>query len=1050
MTRTGSKRPDRLPRGSRRPAGPFAVLVAIATIIAGCAGPAPSVAPPGSTAVQPGASSAPQSSTAATGVPQPTTGAGASSSTGAWTPVQVSGLPQVATLVPTKGSMAGVASDTAFVLTSLDGRPAIALASRLVADPPIAFAVRAGSGATAVATPTRPLVAGALYRISLTRTDGSVEAAWAARTPGPLHVADTVPGDSATRVPTDTGIEIRFDQDGVTTADLTAHFSISPATTGHFEASGRSVAFVPSQQLLKGTLYTVTVTRGLAIAGTDQVLAQDRVIRFETATTATQPAIHVALAHALYDATPRERAALGISVEVPEEVKAPDKVPVTAHRLASLQAAMAAWEAVATTPDWTEATIVAPVATAGLPRVISATVGIHATDGQPQWIQLPSQLPVGWYVVTVAYGGVPRQAVLQVTDAATYAVVATDRTAVWVNDLRTGKPAVGATATIDGNALAGTTDARGLLTAGTPATVRTATDGAPMLVVRYQGLDSFRSVASCRDCYDKGGRLVTAGADPWWSYLRTDRYQYRSTDTINAYGIVRDRDSGAIPGAVTIAVYTTSDDASAAMPIVSARVTPDARGMFHAAIPVRELPIGSYRLVATSGATDIRELWFDVITIRKPAFTLAVSTNRHAILTGSGVTATVHAAFFEGTPVAGSAIRLIEGSYGEGEENKVLARVTTSTNGDASGRVVLRLGTNEGQWSVLDVSAVPALPEEAAIHDATQVAVFRSTAVLSADGTVTGGRVVTTGSVNSVVFARFETAAAQADPWSVDPAGAGRANAAVTVRTVASIPYRVQTGTAYDFITKRVAPVYEWKERTVTLPARTVRTGANGTYRVAIATYPKAASYTITATYTDEGGRRITAEAWASTGVRTGPSTEAWLENAGPGHEDGRYSVGDAVRVGFTGGIENPPLSRYLFLVTGDGLRYATVGSSPTFRTTFTAGSVPSIGITAVRFNGAGFEVTGSYDAALRLDDRRLTVQVTTDRARYEPGGIATVRVRTLDPIRTARDRLGVLGRRRREAVRHRGCRRGRRAGHPVRAAGQRRHRPGRLAPDRR
>jgi hypothetical protein len=65
----------------------------------------------------------------------------------------------------------------------------------------------------------------------------------------------------------------------------------------------------------------------------------------------------------------------------------------------------------------------------------------------------------------------------------------------------------------------------------------------------------------------------------------------------------------------------------------------------------------------------------------------------------------------------------------------------------------------------------------------------------------------------------------------------------------------------------------------------------------------------------------------------------------------------------------------------------------------FSDASVPSIGITGVRFNGFGYDVAmTSFHARLRQADRRLTVEVTADRARYAPGDTAAVTVRTTGP----------------------------------------------------
>ena len=59
---------------------------------------------------------------------------------------------------------------------------------------------------------------------------------------------ESIPGDAATAVPLDAGIELIFDQAGVSTADLREHLRIQPATEGRLQAAGRSVVFVPGSR----------------------------------------------------------------------------------------------------------------------------------------------------------------------------------------------------------------------------------------------------------------------------------------------------------------------------------------------------------------------------------------------------------------------------------------------------------------------------------------------------------------------------------------------------------------------------------------------------------------------------------------------------------------------------------------------------------------------------------------------------------------------------------------------------------------------------------
>jgi len=880
-----------------------------------------------------------------------------------------------------------MAVDSAFKLTSLDGRPPRELAARLVAEPPLTFRIVSTDGSSAIVRPTTAMRVRTLYRIALTRQDGSAEAVWAAQTAGPLHVAETIPGDEATGVPVDTGIEITFDQPGVSPTDLASHFRITPTTKGRFEAAGRTIAFVPTTPLTKGRVYTVTVTHGLPLGGTGQVLASDKVFSFETSAVRTSE-VTMNFARPFVEANPRERAAMTVFVDLPEAVKPPATIPITVHRLASMSAAMDALDEIRTAPTWTMVSTAAPVATAGLTRVAKASVKLNNGDQYLAWIQLPSRLDAGWYLVTETWGGVPRQTVLQVTDVATFTMLTATRSVVWVNDLATGQPAAGATVALGGHRL-GATDDRGLLLATTP-TATVADEAAPtdsVVVIRYGSRTAFQPVYVSRYC---PSCAADSSTDHWWNMFTSDRSQYRSTDTVNAWGVLRDRDTDQVPASVSVIMLPEASSAAAPTPIASATAAPDASGAFAVRLSFANVPVGTYRLLLRTGGDEVGELWMHVATIVKPAYQLTVTTDRHALISGQAVTATVDAAFFEGTPVAGTQLSLFSDTY------VGAYTATTDALGRASGPVKVLVNEDE-QWLVTAVQAIPMLPEEAEIGAMSDVAVFRASALVDADALLGGTRLTVTGKVSDVAFDRFEARTVGA-LWDVDPRGAGRANATVKVRIVQITTIRRQTGTRYDFISKQVVPVYDYADQTSTVGTFTVRTGADGTFRLVRTVAGGDRSYAVYATYVDEASRSVTARGYAATPIRH-EGTWAWLEAADAANATAEYSVGDAVRVRFKGGIDSPTVTRYLYAVTQRGLQYATVGTTPTFRTTFTAASMPNIGISAVRFNGYGYDTAVlAWHAAMRRSDKQLTVEVTSDRARYAPGDTATVSIRTLGP----------------------------------------------------
>lgn len=991
MCRFESRRPSQA-SAAGRPTALVAALAAAILIATGCGGPAP--ATPSTAGTTPLPSSIAGEASPGTASPAPSTSPAPADGTG-WTAVEPVAVVKVASLVPTKPGTDIVARDTAFVLTSLDGRPAAELASRVVAQPAIAFTVTASGADKAVLTPTHALAPSTRYQLALRRDDGTTEAAWTARTSGPLNVADTVPGDQATDVPLDTGIEVTFDQAGVTINDFAHHLTISPATTGHVEVSGRTLAFVPDKTLKKGTLYTVTVHKGLPLGTTGEVLGADVVMQFETATKHASQ-VRLWLRDDLVDANSGERAAFALAMDADEGVRLPTKTPVTVHRLAGIDAAIAAWRKADNAPDWAVWGTTPAIDTSGLTRVLSATVPIeHIADGDTEWIRLPRALPVGWYVVTVTYGGVPRQLVLQVTNTAVYAVATQTRTAVWVNDIRTKVAAVGATASLAGQPL-GSTDARGLLQAATPASAKAQVSRIPLLRVRYAGAETFRPMAPgglCAACDGKGDYRPYAADSHWWTLLQTDRSQYRNTDTMHAVGIVRNRATNAVPGSVTLVVYSSDNDTG--VPIATQTATPDATGMYAATFALNALPSGNYALRATVNGDQVGEDWFTVGTIRKPAYALTVTVAKHAVISGTRLDTTVDAAFFEGTPVAGATFSI--GASNQGDDTATMNDVTTDTSGRATGTVVPKI--TDSQMDTVEVGASATSPEEADIAGSTRVQVFAGSAYITIDGSpnAAGSAVAVHGAVNEVAFERYE--APGADPWTVDPKGAPIPGATVAIKVIAHTLRATRIGTAYDFITKRTEPLYRYTEGTAIVKAHTVRTTADGSFKLTFATVAHGYAYDVQATYRDSAGRRIQTTAWVSGEPWPDPYATASLI-AADGHGDfGRYAVGDTIRVRFSAPATKMTAERYLFYTVQQGLRYATVGASPTFRTTFTADAVPNLDIMAVRFNGTGFDAVGSsYTASLDTSTRAIRVTLTPDKTRYQPGDTASVTVQTTGP----------------------------------------------------
>jgi len=560
----------------------------------------------------------------------------------------------------TAGSTAGgvVAPDTDFRLASLDGTPATELASRLSVEPDVELAVEPAPDGTSVRLrPVEPLQPGALYRFTLKGNDGRPVDSWAFQAKQSVQIVSTVPQDTETDVPLDTGIEITFDQDGV--VDPASNVVIRPATKGRFEQRGRTLVFIPAG-LKTATVYTVTVRRGVKVQGTDETLAEDFRFRFETAAKAGIRESTFAFPEDLLEVATAGRPDLPIWA-FSEERSDPTTARIEVYRFPAVGAAIDAYRQLRGSARWARWSTDDAVPTTGLRRVMAFNARLRR-GGDSLWFRLPDTLTPGWYLVQRPSPKRPTQVILQVTDVAGYLTVSDTRTLIWANDLASGRPLAGARVTVDGGEL-GRTDETGVLMTATPTRLSadpiggdaTAAPDPIVIVTAADGRSTFLPAA--RDDGYGQGYGASDRDEGYWLVYHTDRLVYRRTDTINVWGAIRDRASGAVPENVDVQLVTSETDALPPS-IATVRSRPGPTGVFKGSLPLRDLAEGSYDLVLRVGTRVISSTRVQVDRILKPAYRLAVETGRRVYIQGDRIRITARATFYEGSPVPGVPLRI--------------------------------------------------------------------------------------------------------------------------------------------------------------------------------------------------------------------------------------------------------------------------------------------------------------------------------------------------------------------------------------------------------
>ncbi len=899
-----------------------------------------------------------------------------------------------AELTPVSGAGPVVAPDAEFRLVSVDGSPAVDLAARLSVKPALELAVEPEPDGTAVRIrPATQMQPGTVYRFTLAGADGRPQDSWAFQTEQAVRVVATTPDDTETDVPLDTGIEITFDQDGV--VDPASHVTIQPLTPGRFEWRDRTLAFVP-QRLKAATVYTVTVTRGVRVEGSDEVLAEDFRFRFETAAQPGRVTTTFGFPDDVLEAPTAGRATLPIWAFRDDDTL-PSATAMEVYRFADRAAAIDGFRQLRRSSRWARWSIADAVPTAGLRRVMSFRAALQR-GGESLWFRLPDTLAAGWYLVQQPSRTRPTQVILQVTDVAGYLSVSDGRTLVWANDLADGRPLSGATVTTEGSDL-GRTDADGLLLADTPAPLRA--DGQPgcaesacdrVVIVRSPDGRSMFMPADNPYGMGVGHDGSSANAQSHWLVYHTDRLVYRRTDTVNVWGMVRDRASGAVPETVDVALVVGFSDPTPP-PIASLRLRPSPTGAFTGSLPIANLPEGSYDLILRAGADVIGSTSVQVARILKPAYKLDLETGRRVYIEGDRIRVTSHATFYEGTPVPGVRLRI---------DGRVQRNVTTDRTGTATFRTVAHADRDiDGSaWDYQSVGVNPARAEEGDIAGSTQAfLVFPSSRTIRGEATIASGRVRLQGTVHLVDRDRLETEIAGGlSPWDLDPRGKPVTGATVAISFNEEIPSRVQAGTEYDWIEKKVVPIYEYEVRTQEVRTMRVRTSANGSFSASIPDPGRRHDFQIRMTVGDPDGHPARTFAYASAG-RASTDTVDYASlaptSSAVARPDG-YAIGDRIDLTVT---ENRRArgGRYLFELAQRGLREATVQGSPRLVTTFERWAVPNVVIAAVHFTGTRYILSDEYYASFRATDREVDVTLTPDRARYSPRDPVELDVRTRD-----------------------------------------------------
>lgn len=911
------------------------------------------------------------------------------------------------TLEAVSADTAGVDPGTAFILKSTQALSGSAIKKILKFNPEIGFSVKKTGGVSSLVNsafaqspgsettqsvyeikPAETLKGSEIYRAEI--TDGSYadhEYSWAFQVKSVFQVVQTHPRDKGTDVPVNSGVEIVFNRENLLNPQ--DYFEITPKIDGTFEQHGDTLVFLP-KNFAAGTVYKVTIKKGLKSQGSEDVLGEDYLFSFETgggSYSGSQPYFN--LGSDFLEFVPGKKPTFevyysnlnlaGVNLNV-------YKFSGADEFLKSYQDSRQ-WEW-----GWTRFyrdgyTGYDP---SGQQKILSFNPS-PVKVGYQNFIEIPQVLEPGYYILDVVIGGRHEQAWLQITPLSRYFSVSHDKGLLWVYDFLKKEPVSNLkTVFLDKNGSRdlGVTNQEGLVEFDTPDSLKEENkSGGEPKFLRVEQKNYAPFLIKISDSWD--WRQQASKGDLYWNYLSTDRYVYQMSDTVNYWGVVKGRQEDLRQKKVTVGVYSytwwggllNSDEQK---PFVSQEVLISQFDTIEGKLNFKGIAPGYYTVAVTMGNDVISTTEIEVITYSKPAYQITVTPSRQTVYAGENVNFQVKASFFDGTPVDNLKLR-----YNGYWQNSFEGELTLDGNG--VGNFSYTPQYFETQYTyyprTLFVSFSPASSEEGEITGDGSVLVFGPNLYLQANQErMSGDTYKFSSKLNKIAI----------DNLVSDDSGSSRyeyigepmSGYSLTAKIVKVTYGQRETGKYYDPIDKVVRKQYSYfreEHETETLSGATNGAG-EWSFEKNLPT-EEGSYYEIIFSGKDDRGRKISAmtfagyasyNQWKEFGVALSIGSESYSKE---------FSVGDKVKLQMqiVSGAK-PDNAKVLFYRYQNSINETKISSDLNFEENFSEASLPSVQYQAVVLGPYGFEETNSVVAYFKKTDRKLTIDINPDKTSYRPG----------------------------------------------------------------
>ncbi len=832
----------------------------------------------------------------------------------------------------------------------------------------------------------KKLEADKVYTITLATIDPSYpdstkQLSWAFQMKNVFRVVSTLPRNKTNEVPTDTGIELTFSHENYSD-DYAKYIEITPAVEGRFEKHKRTLSFIP-KSLKSGTLYTVKVKQGMPLSGTNEVLSDAFTFQFETKNGVGQYDIYEnrfipEFGKSLSEFTSEEKP--GFTLFGIDTSKPLPQTSVSVYKYDSADKFISALQTKDTVPLWAKnAQFTFRYSTENLPKVVTATTQLQNIDSiYSAYMELPQNLGEGFYMIEAKAENNTFQTHFQVTKISAYVSSNVNKDLVWINDLTTKQPVANAKVQVVGNSSSAQSDATGIATFSTDLAkeknylkITSGTDQS--LVTPLNSPDKFEIWHNLNYCgggysnyYPVSYKAIFN--ENYWSHFYLDRPVYLPTDSVQYWGIAKNKEN--LKSATNLRIVVTKDDyltgnTNEQTLITEKPVTANDSAIVIGKLPISNYSVGNYSIKLMSSDSIVNSSTFSVQSYTKPGYEINLKPTKNAIFYDEEVVFNGKASFFEGTPVANLPLRNTGTTEGD---------LTTDVSGNFSIKFIK--GYTSGE--TINYSVTPQNPEFASILKNSSTQVYYQRVELNHLGQIKNGKSVVKFTVNAIDLSKIN-----ADRNENDVTGAPLKNRNIK-GTILEYSYdKVETGEYYDFINKRVDKTYRYEQKTKDILTINLITNEKGE-----ATYEfpaeKGKSYQYTATTNDDQNMYTSINGYINSDEQQN-SNQNTLNFELKFTDTNKFALGSQKTLTFDkGNIPDKGKSTVLYINYKQGMRDIKVQDDLNLGYTFSERDVPNLSMNGVFFNGRTY-FSRTENFLFDTAEKTLTVEVKADKSQYKP-----------------------------------------------------------------